>query len=75
MRKVVWATRHSWGFELELACGHDRFFFTQQEEPPRVAGCYDCAYPKPGEESEAETADSAGRIAWEEDGVARRGTE
>jgi hypothetical protein len=45
MRKVTGVDRHSWGFELELECGHPAFHFTAEEKPPAAARCDDCANP------------------------------
>jgi hypothetical protein len=84
LRRVITASRHSWGFELELECGHDRFYFTHDQEPPRSAGCYDCAYPKPAAGStdpdappSSETRDATGgpRKNSDEDPAAHKGTE
>lgn len=84
LRKVIVADRHSWGFELELECGHCRFYFTRDQDPPRSAGCYDCAYPKPDARefdadappsSEIRDATADARAIADEDTAAQKGTE
>ena len=42
MTKVVEADRHSWGFDLDLECGHYQFHFTTSVKPPELASCLDC---------------------------------
>jgi hypothetical protein len=84
LRKVIAADRHSWGFDLELECGHGRFYFTHAQDPPRSAGCYDCAYPKPdGRDPDAdaplssENRDKAttGSANSDEESAVQKGTE
>ena len=84
MQTVLSSTRCAWGFELDLECGHRRFYFTHDDSPPPLAGCYECSYPRSGPASLSSHPSSSRRRAVDtstfleasdDDRVARRGTE
>ena len=84
MQTVLSSTRCAWGFELDLECGHRRFYFTHDDSPPPLAGCYECSYPRSEPASLSSHPSSSRRRAVDtstfleasdDDRVARRGTE